>query len=1138
MTVITRLAGLRQQSAPGTISAPPGSILFSTLGLNANDPFTVAAGVTVIIDISTPSLGYTDIAGTVRPNANGLTLTTTGINIQNGGALELGTEGNLITMNVSLTGAYVPLTLTTIAGFTQPTNPGTSRAIMVQPGGRLDLHGTSPTTLYTNLNASAALNATSLTLATAPGWASGDQILISPTDFLDIVTTGAEQRTLSGATSGTTATISAGLTATKWGLLQYPIDVPVSGSGMSLTPGTFSANKGSASVPVVLDERARVINLNRGISISCPNDPDWSNKGHGVTIMWMASGTTLPLVRIEGVQIRRGGNRGATGRYPFHAHMNSYTAGTGAFTADTPLNYVKKSVVWDSENRAYTIHGTCGMEVSDCVSYNVKGHPYFLEDGSERRNTLRRNMAVTNNYPSTGTAGAAITSISGNGTTTSVTSTAHGLYSGQTITVSGASISGFNVTRYPVTVTGANTFTYLSTGVGSPTGANYTYNNDLIKNHDIQTSGYWITNPDNTIEDNYACASLNGHGAWMSIAPQCFGLSALVACAPDRLQVRSLKGFTCHSNFGQGLHHKDAVSDEAGTFSGATGIKAPDVPQPGTPSYGDPVASTDGTFFSTDHRLWKNSSGGYSNNVNVPRYQRWVVADNGGTDFFGSTNNGGTSSDHLGISVSLNNANPAPSNNLSNDFNFFPRAGFATYHGTVRFFNNTWINYAYAPTRWQFNSGPGNGGGVFEGGIDYYDISGVDLTNGLNTGNKLINSHYGAMCPPNHLDGHAIDVNPGAQRHYAISQVWLDSDGKYGAPGKYMLPISPGTGLVDDYYLSGATNLADGPVSGTVVCKTTDTKYCGIGWTDTGSINLKFAGTPVNGNLTSYVYIGRLNPLTVTRQDPTTGATIGTPFLCKRGDTSNRLAGFNHTEIQVGGRFQVDFKEDNVGIGLTNASPCVCTWPVAGTSCLHGLSAGNRVTFSSSGTLPTGITAGTSYYVLATGLTSSTFQFSTTPGGAAINTSSAGSGTFTGSFAIDPVDSMVLMDLYWPGTSAINDYVLLGIPWANASVPRICYGSGLSNENEATFNNGTGGTGRNTFASAADVTAGRALIPNTSGLTLAAALADTTGMTYYRDTTNNRVWIRFTNRNSGGTGPLASSTVVFGVQQHVIVIKV
>ncbi len=74
---------------------------------------------------------------------------------------------------------------------------------------------------------------------------------------------------------------------------------------------------------------------------------------------------------------------------------------------------------------------------------------------------------------------------------------------------------------------------------------------------------------------------------------------------------------------------------------------------------------------------------------------------------------------------------------------------------------------------------------------------------------------------------------------------------------------------------------------------------------------------------------------------------------------------------------------------ITNASPAVVTVTA------HGLRTNQGVRFNSvGGTLPSGITAGQIYFVLATSLTANTFRFSASSGGAAINTGSAGTGTF------------------------------------------------------------------------------------------------------------------------------------------------
>lgn len=72
---------------------------------------------------------------------------------------------------------------------------------------------------------------------------------------------------------------------------------------------------------------------------------------------------------------------------------------------------------------------------------------------------------------------------------------------------------------------------------------------------------------------------------------------------------------------------------------------------------------------------------------------------------------------------------------------------------------------------------------------------------------------------------------------------------------------------------------------------------------------------------------------------------------------------------------------------ITIASPAVIT------KTAHGLTVDDSVVFSTTGSLPTGIVAGTTYYVISTGLTSDDFEISDTLGGTAVDTSGIQSGT-------------------------------------------------------------------------------------------------------------------------------------------------
>lgn len=79
----------------------------------------------------------------------------------------------------------------------------------------------------------------------------------------------------------------------------------------------------------------------------------------------------------------------------------------------------------------------------------------------------------------------------------------------------------------------------------------------------------------------------------------------------------------------------------------------------------------------------------------------------------------------------------------------------------------------------------------------------------------------------------------------------------------------------------------------------------------------------------------------------------------------------------------------------------------------HQLGVGDKVTFSTTGALPTGLTAGTTYYVISAGLAADAFEVSTTDGGSAVNTTGSQSGTHS------MIAETILAD-----TTAVGTYIL------------------------------------------------------------------------------------------------------------------
>ena len=83
-----------------------------------------------------------------------------------------------------------------------------------------------------------------------------------------------------------------------------------------------------------------------------------------------------------------------------------------------------------------------------------------------------------------------------------------------------------------------------------------------------------------------------------------------------------------------------------------------------------------------------------------------------------------------------------------------------------------------------------------------------------------------------------------------------------------------------------------------------------------------------------------------------------------------------------------DWPQKSSTVTISNASPAAVTYTA------HGLVVGQSLYFTTTGTLPTGLSPNTIYYVQAV-VDANTFNVAATYGGSAINTSSAGSGTHT-----------------------------------------------------------------------------------------------------------------------------------------------
>jgi hypothetical protein len=172
-------------------------------------------------------------------------------------------------------------------------------------------------------------------------------------------------------------------------------------------------------------------------------------------------------------------------------------------------------------------------------------------------------------------------------------------------------------------------------------------------------------------------------------------------------------------------------------------------------------------------------------------------------------------------------------------------------------------------------------------------------------------------------------------------------------------------------------------------------------------------------------WVGANTPAQNLSQTYSAGAAIGMEI-----NVGNRWGNYASVPLDVGGtRYTVGLQlvADPVpALDGTNAIACTISVasPAVVTLNSHGLSANQGVVFGGGGTIPTGITAGTTYYVSATGLATNTFQISATIGGSSIDT--------TGSFAA-PV---TVLPSYPGAFAAVIGYSVHGHQWWNGTMIR------------------------------------------------------------------------------------------------------
>ena len=336
------------------------------------------------------------------------------------GALGSGTVGTAFNTKIHFvaTGTFANgNTRTLISQAKAFNNTGlTSRGFIVDEGGSIKLFGHEKThrcRLEQTSGNTFAAGATGLLTDIVPSeWDIGDTVVIGTTEHYQWGNDGTnnlaqcDSRTLSASMTDKNMYITSGLSRARWARMQYINQTADDAYGrdqgaMSVTDTGYTTHH--SNTPTTIDQRAWVANLTRNIVFQGPDDAAWQNvdlTGRlGAHMMFM--GLSEKKIKLDHVEFKRCGQRGRHGRYPIHFHMNSYEMPYGS---GKPSNGVSKGAFVDTYLRGVTVnfsaqhgiqlHGCMGVEVTNCATYNVTGHAFNLEDGSELNNSFTDCIAM------------------------------------------------------------------------------------------------------------------------------------------------------------------------------------------------------------------------------------------------------------------------------------------------------------------------------------------------------------------------------------------------------------------------------------------------------------------------------------------------------------------------------------------------------------------------------------------------------------------------------------------------------------------------------------------------------------------------------------------------------------------------
>lgn len=242
-----------------------------------------------------------------------------------------------------------------------------SKGLAVVSGGMIEIQAKILGPSFTFLTQNAVAGTSQIVVEDSVNWNVGDSIVIANTDFSYVVDFNInlpssvnwqrgrafpEQTELRRITAinGKVITLNQSLSYTHWG------------TGY---------------------ERAEVASLNKYFVFQGDDQSETTQHGGHIIIR------KAVYAKFTGVELFRMGQLGILGRYPIHYHHS------GDKSSNPGVDYYfSHSTVWKAFQRCLSIHNTNGVAITEVAAYDIMGHCYFLEDGSERKNIFNKTLGI------------------------------------------------------------------------------------------------------------------------------------------------------------------------------------------------------------------------------------------------------------------------------------------------------------------------------------------------------------------------------------------------------------------------------------------------------------------------------------------------------------------------------------------------------------------------------------------------------------------------------------------------------------------------------------------------------------------------------------------------------------------------